>query len=205
MKTGKTPVPRPTKEWQSPSSQSPFRFTSENKMKNFHRVRYVPKMARFTVAKPRSARCKNALRRAGATAVEFALVSPIIFSLFLGGIEFTRLNMVKHTTGIAAYEGARTAMVAGGNLTKGGQAARLVLEKIGVNNEVAVKGRLDAAFVEFEVTVPMDKNAWGVSIFSRGSVVKQTVRLEREKLGGKDTGEETFEDVGEDDSSSVVP
>jgi len=127
---------------------------------------------------------KSKASRSGVTAVEFAFVSPIIFALFLGAIEFTRLNMVRNTAAIAAYEGARTAMVAGGNIDKGGKAARSVLSAVGVNKEVEVKGSIEPDFVEVEVRVPMNKNSWGVSIFTSGAVVKQKVRLQREKVAG---------------------
>lgn len=153
-------------------------------MRTIHSVRYVRNIAGHPVAKPKSARGRNATGRVGVTAVEFALVSPIIFALFLGAIEFTRLNMVRNTAAIAAYEGARTAMVAGGSIEKGGKAARSVLSGVGVNNEVGVKGSIESDFVELEVSVPMNKNAWGVSVFTSGTVVKQSVRLQREIAGG---------------------
>jgi hypothetical protein len=115
--------------------------------------------------------------------VEFAFVSPIIFALFFGAIEFTRLNMVKNTAAIAAYEGARVAMVAGGSVDKGCDAARAILTGVGVSNDVEINGSGDLSFVELEIKVPMDKNAWGVSVFTHGLVVKEKMRLQREVVG----------------------
>jgi len=160
--------------------QKPGRVTSEKKMRKIHSVR---NMTGLPVAKPKLKRGGNATGRVGATVVEFAIVCPIIFALFMAAIEFTRLNMVRNTVAIAAYEGARTAMVAGGSIEKGGKAARSVLKGVGVNNEVEVTGSIKGDFVEMEVSVPMDENSWGISIFSRGSVIKQKVRLQREVKG----------------------
>ena len=51
--------------------------------------------------------------RAGATAVEFAIVAPIFFLIMLASFEFSRLNVIRHTADNAAYEAARHAMVPG--------------------------------------------------------------------------------------------
>ena len=46
-------------------------------------------------------------RRRGALTVEFAIVAPLIFLLFLGGLELTALNFARQTLGNASYEAAR--------------------------------------------------------------------------------------------------
>ena len=61
-------------------------------------------------AKRRSRRARG---RRGATLVEFAFVAPVFFLILLASIEFSRLNMMRHTAAHAAYEGARTALVPG--------------------------------------------------------------------------------------------
>jgi hypothetical protein len=105
-----------------------------------------------------AAQVRNANGRVGATMVEFAFVSPII-------------------------EGARVAMVAGGSVDKGCDAARAILTGVGVSNDVEINGSGDLSFVELEIKVPMDKNAWGVSVFTHGLVVKEKMRLQREVVG----------------------
>ena len=54
--------------------------------------------------------CRADSRRRGAAAVEFALVSPLIFLLFFASIEFGRLLMVTHALDTAAREGCRKAV-----------------------------------------------------------------------------------------------
>ena len=56
---------------------------------------------------------KLATRRTGATAVEFAIVAPIFYTLVIASLEFGRLNIIRHTADQAAYEAARFAMVPG--------------------------------------------------------------------------------------------
>ncbi|QDV35960.1 TadE/TadG family type IV pilus assembly protein [Tautonia plasticadhaerens] len=49
-------------------------------------------------------------RRAGAAAVEMAIVLPLFISVILGTIEATRLGMVSQLLHVAAREGCRTAV-----------------------------------------------------------------------------------------------
>ncbi len=56
-------------------------------------------------------------QRKGVTAVEFAFVAPIIFALFIGAIEITRLNFIRNSAANAAYEGARKAVTPGSTPT----------------------------------------------------------------------------------------
>ena len=52
-------------------------------------------------------------RRRGAAAVEFALVSPLLFTVAFGIIEFGRAFMVAETLNTAARNGCRTAVLTG--------------------------------------------------------------------------------------------
>ncbi len=56
----------------------------------------------------------RASRRKGAMTVEFAIVAPLIFLLFLGGLELTALNFARQTLGNASYEAARKMIIPGG-------------------------------------------------------------------------------------------
>ena len=77
-------------------------------------------------------------RRRGATAVEFALVAPIIFLLFLGSIEMTNLNMIRHTAMNAAYEGARQTIVAGGTADDARKESLRLLNAVHIGNGAVV-------------------------------------------------------------------
>ncbi|MCH8311023.1 MAG: pilus assembly protein, partial [Chloroflexi bacterium] len=54
-------------------------------------------------------RRRDVARRRGATAVEFAMVAPILFVFIFALIEFGRIVMVQHTVVNAAREGCRIA------------------------------------------------------------------------------------------------
>ena len=71
--------------------------------------------------------------RRGATLVEFAIVVPVIFTLFLGAIEMTRLNFIRHSASNAAYEGARKAIVPGSSISAV-ERAQLLLDADVANN-----------------------------------------------------------------------
>lgn len=74
--------------------------------------------------------------RQGATTVEFAIVVPIIFALFLGTIEMTRLNFIRHSAANAAYEGARKAIIPGSSFTEATDEALRLMQAVGVSNGV---------------------------------------------------------------------
>lgn len=59
----------------------------------------------------RSRSGSSSLRRAGAAAVEFAIVAPVFFLVVLGIIEFGRMVMVQQVITNAAREGARIAVL----------------------------------------------------------------------------------------------
>jgi Flp pilus assembly protein TadG len=49
--------------------------------------------------------------RRGATALEFALLAPLLFTLILGGIEFSRLIWTESALNYSVQEGARCGLV----------------------------------------------------------------------------------------------
>src|SRR5689334_5559129 len=51
--------------------------------------------------------------RRGATTVEVALILPVLLLFVFASFEFSRLNMLKHLAGAAAYEGAREGIIIG--------------------------------------------------------------------------------------------
>ncbi|MBX3421217.1 MAG: pilus assembly protein [Pirellulaceae bacterium] len=121
----------------------------------------------------------NADRR-GATTVEFALVVPLILTLFLGAVEITRLNFLRHTAANAAYEGARAAIVPGGTVQEAVTAATNILTMVGAGQGVNVNAVLNATSVQVTVTVPVNRNSWGVGRFSNGFNIVQACILQRE-------------------------
>ena len=130
--------------------------------------------------KPRTFTMRRPPGRRGATTVEFALVAPVIFLLFLGSIEMTNLNMIQHTAVNAAYEGARQTIVAGGTADDARQEVLRLLELARIDNgaEVDVKETPEAVMVT--VRVPLNLNSWGLARFTNNVTVIQSCTLERE-------------------------
>ncbi len=75
----------------------------------------------FVFAK--TARCKNRLRRSGATAVEMALLSPVFFMLLMGIIEGGMMMTAQQLMENAAYNTSRLAKTGYGLSTSAAQQA----------------------------------------------------------------------------------
>ncbi len=122
----------------------------------------------------------RAEKRNGATAVEFAIVAPVILLLFLGAVEINNLNFIKHTAANAAYEGARTAMVAGGTAELATQQAQECLDSFGVGNGAEVLIGEASDRITVTVRVPAHLNSYGLSRFTGNLHVTQTCAMSRE-------------------------
>lgn len=125
----------------------------------------------------RPRRCPS---RCGATTVEFAIVVPIIFAMFLGTIEMTRLNFIRHSAANAAYEGARKSIVPGSTSTDATAEALRLMNAVGVGNNVTAAVSSTATTMTVTVTVPVNTNSWGVGKFSSGMIITQACTLSRE-------------------------
>ena len=97
--------------------------------------------------------------RKGATMVEFALVLPILFSLFFGLWEYSRIEMIQQAANTACYEAARTGTLPGATPEMMTAAADRVLQIYLVKGS-AISPTLDDEFSGCEVVVPVDENTW---------------------------------------------
>lgn len=120
--------------------------------------------------------------RSGVTTVEFALVVPIILTMFVGAIELTRLNFLRHTAANAAYEGARAASVLGGTATNARAEARLILESVLAANGVIIDVQETTSRVTVTVNIPVNRNSWGLGRFTSGQNIIQSCSLARESV-----------------------
>jgi Flp pilus assembly protein TadG len=133
----------------------------------------------------RSTSQRNANSRAGATAVEFAIVAPIFFLILLASFEFSRLNVLRHTADNAAYEAARHAMVPGATAAEAVTRANSILNAVGARGaKVTIKPTTlgpEVDSVNVQVDVPLSKNGWIVPKFTRGKTLtaETTLRTER--------------------------
>ncbi len=123
--------------------------------------------------------------RTGATIVEFALVIPILVLTIFAGIEFARMNMVRHTMANASYAACRHVIVPGATAKEARERAIRVLRVAGITdaniqftpNQIAE----DTAFVTTRVIVPLDSNSFGLGKIFRGKQldIETTLRTER--------------------------
>jgi len=120
--------------------------------------------------------------RTGATAVEFAFMVPIIFTMFMGAIEITRLNFIRQTASNACYEGARRAVTPGSSNAEAQTEALRVLTMVNAGNGATASVTSTADTVTVSVIVPVSQNSWGITKFAAGMNVVQSCRLSKESF-----------------------
>lgn len=126
------------------------------------------------------ARKGRAADRRGALTVEFAIIAPVIFLLFLGGLEMTSLNFVRQTAGNASYEGARKVIIPGGTAAQAQTEALRLMNSLGVGNGASVAVTETTEQVTVTVSVPAANNSWGLVRFCGGLTLRQSCTLTRE-------------------------
>ncbi|MCA9061466.1 MAG: pilus assembly protein [Planctomycetaceae bacterium] len=120
-------------------------------------------------------------RRAGAVTVEFSLVLPIVFFLFLGSLELTAVNIIRHSASNAAYEAARKMVIPGGTEAAARAEAIRLLQITKCSNGATVTVDSSGRQVRVTVSVPAASNSWGLSRFIGGLTVRQTAVLSKEE------------------------
>jgi Flp pilus assembly protein TadG len=85
------------------------------------------------------------MRRAGATATEFAVVAPLFFLLIFGLIEVGRGLMVQHLMTNAARQGCRVAVIEGKTSSDVSAAVLNVLSREGISGDTVSVQVNDAA------------------------------------------------------------
>ncbi|BBO30508.1 TadE family protein [Lacipirellula parvula] len=124
---------------------------------------------------------KLATHPVGATAVEFAIVAPIFFTLVLASLEFGRVNMIRHTADQAAYEAARHAMVPGATAAEATAKATSMLKIVGARDaKIKVVGPTDDT-VTVTIDIPMLNNGWITPKFSKTKTIHATSTLKTER------------------------
>ena len=127
-------------------------------------------------------------RRSGAALVEFALVAPILFLFFVACIEFSRVNMIRNSISIAAYEGARKGIIPGSTSAQVEATARASLSATGIVPETVVVTPAvitqTTPTVTVSITVLGSKNLWISPMFTKGISLTKSSSLSREKTTG---------------------
>ncbi len=126
--------------------------------------------------------------RRGATAVEFALVTPLFFLLLFTGMEFSVLSTIRSTANNAAYEGARKLVIPGADAATGQTEAERIMSVVGVNNLTVTVTPATLTDTTEEVTVkvsvPYASNAIVVPWFAGNLVIESESTLRTERYGG---------------------
>lgn len=124
--------------------------------------------------------------RRGALTVEMAIVLPLFFLFLFSAIEFSRMNMIRHTAENAAYEAARSAIVPGGTAARAEQVGLEIMASVGCRNMTVttIPAVIENATPEVEVfvSVPCDDNAYFAPNFFGGRTITGRSKLRRERL-----------------------
>ncbi len=136
--------------------------------------------------------------RAGAAAVEFAIVAPLFFLFVFGIIEFGRMVMVQQVITNASREAARVAVLDGATESQVGTVVNDYLDGAGIDTAVSdvsitairqdgtTTSLADSGFgdaINVTVGVPFDEVSWlPTPIFIRGVVLRAATIMRRETV-----------------------
>lgn len=137
----------------------------------------------MTLIRHTSSRAKRNRRRNGAMVAEFAVCLPILLLFFFALWEYSRMEVVRQTVKAAAFEGARQGIVDGATKDEMEAAAQKWLDAFSIR-EAQVKPTLETTTSSMEIEVPLHKNSFAASIFSREAKVKVNIELYREAHNG---------------------
>lgn len=127
-------------------------------------------------------------RRSGASTVEFALISPVLFMVLLGSLEFARVNQVINAASFASYQGCRQSIIPGGTAAMAtAESQRVLSANLVSGGTVTVSPSTitnSTTTVTVTVSVNLDSVCWVIPRFTTGRKVVRTCTLTREKTSG---------------------
>ena len=131
---------------------------------------------------PRAVRQNH--NRRGALTVEFAMTVPIVFTVFFGCMEISRMNMIRNTQNNAVFEAARTICVPGGTVATGTSTATTLMNAVGVTNATITITPNPITNLTTQVTVtistPLTANLYLTPRFLTGITLTSTCTLKVE-------------------------
>lgn len=116
----------------------------------------------------------------GVVTVEMAVVSPLIFLLFVGSLELTSVNFARQTAGNAAYESARRLIVSGATEADARAEGIRLMNLAGVGAQAAVTFSQTETTATATVSVPASSVSWGLLRFTGGLTLRQSCTLTKE-------------------------
>ncbi|MCA9218072.1 MAG: pilus assembly protein [Planctomycetales bacterium] len=124
--------------------------------------------------------------RRGVVAVEFAFAATVLFLVIAISIEFSRMNMLRHSVDNAAYEAARAGIILRANVDDVKQTANEIM------NSVRARGTVvevtpdtiqdDTPEIVVTVSVPADQNGFVTPRFFAGRSFVGQCRLTRDDI-----------------------
>ena len=124
--------------------------------------------------------------RRGAALVEFCVCLPVVVLIVFGTIEACQMIYLKQSVTIAAYEGARTAIVPDVELGSVEVVVQQILDDRGIQNSTITVSPADIIFtpageyISVEVTAPVNDNAPFSSFITNNSIVSGRVEMMKE-------------------------
>jgi Flp pilus assembly protein TadG len=130
----------------------------------------------------------NVASRRAAVTVEFALVCPIFLLIVLGTIEYSRINIIRHSVDNAAYEAARLGIVPGATVDEVTAKAQQLLAIVRIQSSTITVTpnplNDDSDEVTVTIDVPVANNSWLIPQFGAGLVIRGTSTLRTERYRG---------------------
>ncbi len=118
------------------------------------------------------------INRPGASAVEFALVAPLIFLFILGLLEWARFEMVRQVSSSAAFNAVREGTLPGASTIDMETRATEILEVYFVKDATAT-ATLTEDTATIHVQIPMSSNCFVIGKFFSDMTVEKTFTLAR--------------------------
>ena len=139
---------------------------------------------RFTMRVKTTNRKSQSKNRRAVLAVEFAMTLPIVFSIFIASLEFSRLNMIRNSTDNAAYEGAREGILPGATAARVRAQVDRSLRAVGIRQgRVVIQPPVitsSTPTIQVSVIVPLAANAWVSPLYSTSRSITKSCKLSRE-------------------------
>lgn len=134
----------------------------------------------------RSLRKTERYRRSGAATVEFAVILPVLVVIMMGTIETCTMIFLRQSLQIAAYEGARVAIVPNSEADDVRNAATRLLDLRRVKDAsievfpADIENAPYGSFIRVEITSPCSSNSFLPLRFYGARTIKGTVEMMKE-------------------------
>lgn len=129
----------------------------------------------------------NGSVRGGNVTVEMAVCLPMLFLILFGAIEFSRMNMLRHSIDNAAYEGARRGIIPGASASNCQAAANRILQAVGARDYTITVTPSTISDVTTQVTVdvqlPLNGNSYVTARFLADKTLQASSTKAREFVG----------------------